>query len=214
MASDIHHHSDNLQEIGQRLTEVEKLLKSSRDSQVSLNEDVDHIRSKLLKLSKSYEGTAKERDSTETKLQRNERDCLLLSELQEIHRKDKGQPLQEMVDDKKREIKRLHEDLQQKEHDLEFVQQEAKILQEQLSKVQAQLSAKHEEVKQLQQDKKKLTSTYNIEREQMQTTITFLTSDREDMMVQQLLTFNPTSPSVLLICLLFFPLATINYHES
>ena len=189
MAIDIQHHSDNLQQLGQKLTDVKKLLTFSRDSQLSLNENVDHIRSKLSKLSKNYESIAKERESTGTKLQRNEPDCLLLSELQMIHREEKAQPLQEMIDDKKREIKKLHEDLLQKEHDLELVQ-EAKLLQEQLSKVQAELSAKHEEVKQLQQKNKELLSTFNLEREQMQTTITFLISDREDMMVQQLLTFN------------------------
>ena len=189
MAIDIQHHSDNLQHLGQKLTEVEKLLKSSRDSQLSLNENADYIRSKLSKLSENYESIAKERESTGTKLQCNERDCLLLSELQMIHMEDKGQPLQEMIDDKKREIKKLHEDLQQKEHDLELVQQEAKLLQERLSKVQAELSAKHKEVKQLQQKNKELISAFNLEREQMQTTITLLISDREDMMVQQLLKF-------------------------
>ena len=189
LAIDIQHHSDNLQHLGQKLTELEKLLKSSRDSLLSLNENADHIRSKLSKLSENYESIAKERESTGTKLQRNERDCLLLSELQMIHREDKGQPLQEMIDDKKREIKKLHEDLQQKEHNLELVQQEAKLLQERLSKVQAELSAKHKEVKQLQQKNKELTSAFNLEREQMQTTITLLISDREDMMVQQLLKF-------------------------
>ena len=197
MAIDIQHHSDNLQHLGQKITEVEKLLKSSRDSQLSLNENVDDIRSKLSKLSESYESIAKERESTGTELQRNERDRLLLSELWNVlkvhqgcvsSREDKGQPLQEMIDDKKREIKKLHEDLQHKEHDLELVQQ-AKLLQERLSKVQAGLSAKHTEVKQLQQKNKELISAFNLEREQMQTTITLLISDREDMMVQQLLKF-------------------------
>ena len=170
---------------------MKKLLKSSRDSQLSLK---DHIRSKLSELSENYESIAKERESTGAKLQCNEQDTLLLSELQRIHREEKGQPLQEMIDDKKREIQKSHDDLLQKEHDLELVQQEAKLLQEQLSEVQAELSAKHEEVKQLQQKNKDLISTFNIEREQMQTTITFLISDREDMMVQHLLTFDLTKP--------------------
>ena len=62
LAIDIQHHSDNLQQLGQKLTDVKKLLKSSRDSQLSLYENVDHIRSRLSKLSENYESIAKERE--------------------------------------------------------------------------------------------------------------------------------------------------------
>ena len=186
MATELSHHRDDLCQLGEKLTKVEKLLKSSRDSQVSLNESVDQIRSKLSKLGKEYEKAAIERDNTETKLQRNERDCVLLSEMQKVHNEEKCQLLQEMIDDKRREIVRLKKDLQQKEQDLESVRQEAKALQEQLSEVQEKLSAKHEEVKQLQQEKKELVNNYNTEKERMQTKITFLTADREDMMVCKL----------------------------
>ena len=107
----------------------------------------------------------------------------MLSEMQKVHNEEKCQLLQEIIDDKRREIVRLQKDLQQKEQDLESVRQEAKVLQEELSKVQEELSAKHEEVKQLQQEKKELINNYNVEKVQMQTKITFLTADREDMMV-------------------------------
>ena len=186
MTAEISHHRDHLWQLRQKLTEKEKLVKSSGDSRVSLNESVDYIRSKLSKLGEEYEKTAIERDNTETKLQRNERDCVLLSEMQKAHNEEKCQLLQEMIDDKRREIVRLWKELQQKEQDLESVRQEAKALQQQLSEVQEELSAKHEEVKQLQQEKKELVNNYNTEKEQMQTKVTFLTADREDMMVCKL----------------------------
>ena len=186
MATELSHHRGDLGQLGQKLTKVEKLLKSSRDSQVSLNESVDDIRNKLSKLGEEYEKAAKERDNTERKLQHNERDCVLLSEMQKVHNEEKCQLLQEMIDEKRREIVRLWKNLQQKEQDLESVRQEAKALQEQLSKVQEELSTKHEEVKQLQQEKKELINKYNLEKERMQTKVTFLTADREDMMVCKL----------------------------
>ena len=186
MATEISYHRDDLWQLGQKLTEKEKVLKSSRDSQISLNETAEHIRSKLSKLGEEYEKAAIERDNTERKLQHNERDCVLLSEMQKVHNEEKCQLLQEIIDDKRREIVRLWKDLQQKEQDLESVRQEAKVLQEELSKVQEELSAKHEEVKQLQQEKKGLINNYNVEKVQMQTKVTFLTADREDMMVCKL----------------------------
>ena len=186
MASEISYHRDDLWQLGQKLTEKEKVLKSSRDSQISLNESVNHIRSKLSKLGEEYEKAAIERDNTERKLQHNERDCVLLSEMQQVHNEEKCQLLQEIIDDKRREIVRLRKDLQQKEQDLESVRQEVKVLQEQLSKFQKELSAKHEEVKQLQQEKKELINNYNVEKVQMQTKLTFLTADQEYMMVCKL----------------------------
>ena len=186
MATELSHHRDDLWQLGQKLTKVEKLLKSSRDSQLSLNASVDHIRSKLSTLGEEYEKAALERDNTERKLQHNESDCVLLSKMQKVHNEKECQLLQEMIDDKRREIVRLQKDLQQKEQDLESVRQQAKVLQEQLSKVQEELSAKHEEVKQLQQEKKELVNKYNLEKEGMQTKVTFLTADREDMMVCKL----------------------------
>ena len=224
MAAEISHHRDHLWQLRQKLTEKEKLIKSSRDSQVSLNESVDHIRSKLSKLGEEYEKAAMERDNTETKLQRNERDCVLLSEMQKAHNEQKCQLLQEMIDDKRREIVRLRKDLDQKEQDLESVRQEAKALQEQLSEVQEELSAKHEEVKQLQQEKKELVNNYNTEKEQMQTKVTFLTADREDMMVCKLyrhLVHNVMQSTgfrneglLSLFVLNFALLATTDYHQS
>ena len=186
MATEISYHRDDLWQLGQKLTEKEKVLKSSRASQISLSETADHIKSKLSKLGEEYEKAAIERDNTERKLQHNERDCVLLSEMQQVHNEEKCQLLQEIIDDKRREIVRLQKDLQQKEQDLESVRQEVKVLQEQLSKVQQELSAKHEEVKQLQQEKKELINNYNVEKVQMQTKLTFLTADQEDMMVCKL----------------------------
>jgi len=129
---------------------------------------------------------SQDRTNTETKLQRFQRDCMLLSEMQKVHDDEKCQLLQEIIDDKKREIKRLQEELKQKECELECTQQEAKELQEKLFKVEDELKVIHEDVKALQKEKRELTRSYNSEREKVSKLVhsTFtLTSDREEMKV-------------------------------
>ena len=186
LTAEVQPHRNDLQQIGGRLMEIEQLLKSSRDLQLPLNENVTNVVSELAKLSKQVQKLSQERDSTETKLQRNKRDCMLLSEMQKVHDDEKCQLLQEIIDDKKREIKWLQEELKQKERKLECTQQEAKELQEKLSKVQDDLKVIHEDVKALQKEKEELTRSYNSEREKVsklvQSTL-ILTSDREEMKV-------------------------------
>ena len=166
--------------------EIEQVLKSSRDLQYPLNEKVANVVSELAKLSMKVQNLSQDRENTETKLQRNERDCMLLSDMQKVHDDEKCQLLQEIIDDKKREIKQLQEELKQKEHKLERTQQEAKELQEKLSKVQDELKVIHEDVKALQKEKKELTRSYNSEREKVSKLVQSafaLTSDREEMKV-------------------------------
>ena len=103
--------------------EIEQLLKSSRDLQLPLNENVTDVVSKLAELSEQVKKLSQDRDNTQTKLQRNERDCVLLSEMQKVHDEEKCQLLQEMIDDKRREIKRLQEELKQKDRKLEQTRQ-------------------------------------------------------------------------------------------
>ena len=186
LTAEVQPHRNDLQQIGGRLMEIEQLLKSSRDLQLPLNENVTNVVSELAKLSMQVQKLSQERDNTETKLQRTERDCMLLSEMQKVHDDEKCQLLQEIIDEKKREIKRLQEELKQKERKLECTQQEAKELQEKLSKVQDDLKVIHEDVKALQKEKEELTRSYNSEREKVsklvQSTL-ILTSDREEMKV-------------------------------
>ena len=166
--------------------EIEQLLKSSRDLQLPLNENVTNVVSKLAELSEQVEKLSQDRDNTDTKLQRNERDCVLLSEMQNVHDEEKCQLLQEMIDDKRREIKRLQEELKQKDCNLEQARQKAKSLQEKLTKVQDELKVKHEGMKTLQREKEELMRSYNSERETVRKLVhsTFaLTSDRDEMKV-------------------------------
>ena len=186
MTSDGHPRRDDLKQIGGRLVEIEQLLKSSRDSQLPLNENVTNVVSKLAELSEQLKKLSQDKDNTETKLQRNERDCVLLSEMQKVHDEEKCQLLQEIIDDKRREIKRLQEELKQKDHKLEQTRQKARSLQEKLSKVQDELKVKHEGMKTLQREKEELMRSYNSERETVRKLVqsTFaLTSDRDEMKV-------------------------------
>ena len=187
LTAEVQPHRDDLQQIGGRLMEIEQLLKSSRDLQLPLNENVTNVVSELAKLSMQVQKLSQDRDNTETKLQRNERDCVLLSEMLTVHDDtEKCQLLQRIIDYKERKIKRLKEELKCKEYDLECTQQEAKALQMKLAEVQDELKVIHEEVKALQIEKKELTRSFNSEREKVnklvQSTFT-LTSDREEMKV-------------------------------
>ena len=167
--------------------EKEQLLKSLRDLQITLNGNVTSVVSELTKLSEQVQKLSQDRDNTETMLQCNERDCVLLSEMLTVHdNKEKCQLLQRIIDYKERKIKRLKEELNCKEYDLECTQQEAKALLMKLAEVQDELKVIHEKVKALQNEKKELTRSYNSELEKVnklvQSTFT-LTSDREEMKV-------------------------------
>ena len=166
--------------------EIEQLLKSSRELQLPLNEKVSNAVSKLTELSELVEKHSQDRDNTITKLQRNERDCVLLSEMQMVHDEEKCQLLKEIIDDKKREIKRLLEELKQKDRKLEQSRQKAKSLQEKLSEVQVEVKLRHEDMKMLQKEKEELTRSYNSERETVRKLVQALTSDRDELKVRNI----------------------------
>ena len=184
LIDEVGRHRDDLQLIGRRLTEIEQSSKFSRDLQVPLKGEAVSITNTLCGLSEQMQKLSEDRDNTETKLHRKERDCVLLSEMQKVHNEEKCQLLQEMIDDKRREIKRLKEELKQKENDLERTQQKAKALEEDLSEVQEKLKVIHEDVKRLQNEKEKLTRSYNSEREEISRHVCILASDREGLKVQ------------------------------
>ena len=120
-SAEAHYHRDELQRLGRRLSEIEQLLQTSRESKVPLNEDVNNLVSELTELGKEMRKFAKERDRTESELKRKEHDVQLLSDMKKdlVHSvkecqllQEKCQLLQEITDDKKKEIKRLEEELQ------------------------------------------------------------------------------------------------------
>ena len=183
----VHFHRDEFQQLAGRLSEIEQLLKTSRDSQVPLNENVNNLVSELTKLGKEVWKLAQERENTMSELKRKQHDFQLLSEMKSkdaAHSVEKCQLLQEILADKKKEIKRLEEELQKKEHHLQSVQQEAQTLKCKLSKLQAELEEKHEEVKNLQKEKKKLTKLSNAEKEEAKKLVHIISSDRDELKVR------------------------------
>ena len=198
-STEVHYHRDEFQRLGRRLSEIEHLLKTSRDSQVPLNENVNSIVSELNKLGKEVQKLVQERDNAESELNRKQHEFYLLSEVRKdlVHSvekchllQEKCQLLQEITYDKKKEIKRLEEELKIKDHQLQSVQHKAKVMQSQLSQLQSELKDRHEKVKNLQEEKDKLIKSYNAEREKAKKlvqTVYTLTSDREEMKVQEFL---------------------------
>ena len=165
--------------------EIEQLLKTSRDSQVPLNENVNNLVSEMNKLGKEVLKLAQDRQNTVTELQSKQHDFQLLSEIKSkdvAHSVEKCQLLQEILTDKK-EIKRLEDELQKKENQLQSVQQEAQTMKDILSKLQAQLELKHAEVKTLQKEKEELTRSYIAEKEEVKRLVQITLTDRDEMEV-------------------------------
>ena len=186
-STEVHYHRDEFKQLGGRLSEIEQLLKTSRDSQVPLNENVNNLVSELNKLGKEVLKLAQDRENTMLELQRKQHDFQLLSEMKSkdvAHSVEKCKLLQEILTDKKKEIKRLEEELQKKEYHLQSVQQEAQTLKCKLSKLQAELEEKHEEVKNLQKEKKKLTKLSNAEKEEVKKLVHIISSDRDELKVR------------------------------
>ena len=180
------YHKDEFQQLGRRLSEIEQLLKTERDSQLPLNENVNNLVSKLTKLDKELQKLSQDRECTLSELKRKQHDFQLLSEMKSkdvAHSVEKCQLLQEILTDKKKEIKRLEEELKKKEHQLQSVQQEAQAVKYNLSKLQAELEAKHEEVKTLQDEKEELTRSYITEKEEVKKLLQITLTARDEMEV-------------------------------
>ena len=182
LTASICHLRDELCQIEGRLTETNQLLKTSRESQVPLNEKLNNTASKLTKLGEEVQKIAEDRDRTELELHHKQHDSQLLSEMQKdlAHSVEKCQLLREMIDDKRKEIKRLEEELKEKDYDLLLARKETHEVQKNFSKLQAELKEKHEEVKELQKEKEILCKT----RREKIINITFTpTHDQEEMKV-------------------------------
>ena len=179
-------HKDEFQQLAGRLSEIEQLLKTSRDSQVPLNENVNNLVSELTKLGKEVEKVAQDTGNIELELQRKQRDSQLLSEMQRelAYSVEKCQLLQQMIDKNEEEIKRLKKKLEKKKKQLQSIQQEAQAAKDKLSELQAELKEKHEEVKNLQKEKKKLTKLSNAEKEEVKKLVQIISSDRDELKVR------------------------------
>ena len=180
-----HYLRDEFQQLGRRLSEIEQLLKTSKDSQVPLNEDVGNLMKELTRLGKELRKLAQERENIESELEHKQHDFYLLSEIKKdlAHSVEKCQLLQRIINQNEEEIKRLKKKLQKKENQLQSVQQEAQTMKDKLSKLQAELEEKHEEVKKLQTEKQELTILYSAEKEEAKKLVQITLSDRDEMEV-------------------------------
>ena len=188
-STEVHYHRNEFQQLGERLSELEQLLKTSRDSQVPLHENVNNVLNELTKLGKEVQKIAQDTGNIESELQQRQRDSQLLREMQKdlAHSEekcqlveDKRQLLQHMINKNEEEIKRLKKKLEKKKEELQSVQQEAQERKTKISKLQAELEEKHEEVKSLQKQKEELTRSYIAEKEEL---LQISLSDREEMEV-------------------------------
>ena len=188
----MHYHGDEFQQLGRKLSEIEQLLKASRDSQAPLNEDVGNLVSELTRLGKELQKLAHERENIESELEHKQHDFYLLSEIKKdlAHSvekcqlvEDKCQLLQQIINQNEEEIKRLKKKLQKKKSQLQSVQQEAQTMKDQLSKLQAELKEKHEEVKKLQKEKEELTILYSAEKQEAKKLVQITLSDQDEMKV-------------------------------
>ena len=167
---------------------------------------------KLTELREQVQQLFQDRDNTKTKLQCSERDCVLLSEMQNenVHNEEKCQLLRKVIDDKQREIQQLQEELKQKESKLECAQQEAKALQKKLSKVQHELKVKHEGMMKLQKEKEELIRSYREIVSKLAQSNFALTSDRDEMKVQSFLHRTKCHRMTSYLSLFFFVLVSLS----
>ena len=184
-STEVHYHREEFQQLGRRLSKIEHLLKTSRDSQVPLNENVNSIVSELTKLGKEVEKLAQDTGNIELELQQKQCDSQLLSEMQRDlgHSVEKCQLLQQMINKNEEEIKRLKKKLEKKKQQLQSVQQEAQAAKDKLSELQAELEQKHEEVNTLQKEKEELTRSYIAEKEEVKKLVQITLTDRDEMEV-------------------------------
>ena len=191
----VHFHRDEFQQLAGRLSEIEQLLKTSRDSQVPLNDSVNNLVSELTKLGEKLQKLAHDRETIESELHHKQHNFYLLSEIKKdlAHSvekcqlvEDKCQLLQQIIDKNEEEIKRLKKKLQKKEHQLQSVKQEAQIMTEKLTKLQTELEDKHEEVKSLRKEKEELTRSYIAEKEEVKKLVQITLSHQGEMEVWQL----------------------------
>jgi len=175
LTTELRHLREEVCKLGERLTETDQSLKTSREAQMPLNEKVNNTVSDLIKRGEEVQKIAKDRERTEVELQHKQHDSWLLSEMQKdlAHSVEKCRLLQEMIDDKRKEIKRLEEELKKKDDDLKVAVKETQELQKNFSKLQAKLEEKHEEIKKLQGDKETLIRLRTTKWERISNIITF-----------------------------------------
>ena len=216
MTDEIHHLKDELWQLRRQLAETDQLLKTSRDSQVPLNEKVNSTVSDMMKRGEEVQKLAEDRDRTEMELHRKQHDSLLLSEMQKdlAHSVEKCQLLQEVIDDKRKEINRLEEDLRKKDHELKVAMKETQELQTNISMLQAELEEKHEEVKKLQKEKEALIRLCKTKWERISNITSSQTCDQEDMKVIIMTSAYTCLVYIASCCLVYIASCCFYFHSN
>ena len=167
----------------------------------------------LKELRKKVRKIVQEKKILEIELQSKQRECQLLTEMQE---KDAAKGavikllLEEKISGKQKEIKTLVKELQEKESELQSARQEAKMQQDDLLKTRAELKEKHQEVKHLKEKNEKLACSYNVRKEQVSKLIQLTVALSHDKMEMEVCTQSLSLfPSLFVLCFLSFSLRSV-----
>ena len=178
MCEEIQKLRSDLKQDHKKLVDTEERLRCSQESTAKANEKTIEV---MTKLEKSYENMQKisqEKNNLEMKLKIKEHEYQSLCAMQE---KD-NQVLQKKIEQKEEKIRRLKEELQTKDAQLQSALQEAQIQRQRLLQAQKKLKKKHEEVKKLKREKEKLACSYNEQVSQL-VQMANVTTDKEEMKV-------------------------------
>ena len=131
------HRGDQLEQDHRKLLDAKDRLRDAQESKVKANDIASEALTKLEELHKSVEKIFEEKGNLEKELKIKERECELLSAMQE---KDAhNQVLQKKIDKKKKKIKGLKKELKKKESELQTAMQEVRTMKGKLSQAQTEL---------------------------------------------------------------------------
>ena len=171
-------HSSDLKQGYRKSVDAKERLGQPQESKVKANEKASEAVTTLEEFHENVQKISEEKTLVEIKLKVKERECQLLSTMQE-----KGevvnQVLQKKIDMKRKKIQILEKELLRKESELQSTLQEVQTQQKELSEGRKVLKKQHEEVVKLHRERAELVCSY-IEKEQVSK---ILTSDKEEMQV-------------------------------
>ena len=178
---------EGLEQEHRKLADSEEQLRHSQKSRSAVNEKVTQVMSRIEELHKKVRKIVQEKKILKIELQSKRKECQLLSEIKE---KDASLSLvlEEKINGKQKEIETLEKELQKRESDLHSAQQEARRWQEDLLKAKAELKEKDKQVIQLKKENENLSSSYNIEKEQLSKLIQLTVDLRSDKLEIQVST--------------------------
>ena len=175
--SEVQKRREDIRKVDADILDNDKRLRDSQRSKASIDENINQILCSISKLREKVQSVANERNITKEKLESKQRECQLLSKMQDMLTESKKQLqekevacrmlLEEKIAKKKKKIAKLEEELRQKDSELQSAMQETRPLHEKLLQARAELETKHEELTQLQKQNEELSCSYNIEKEQV-----------------------------------------------